>query len=78
MYKDDVEMLDSKCLGDYGLTSATARAQAPATVGLACRLDSEGLFYLFSLIFSVNHEVFGVFIEYINNFFQVEILKRLK
>jgi len=40
LFKDDGEMLDSKCLGDYGLNSATARAQAPATVGLAYRCEN--------------------------------------
>ncbi len=30
---------DNKTLGDYGFTSSTARAQAPATVGLAFRTD---------------------------------------
>ena len=30
---------DHKTLGDYGFTGATARAQAPATLGLAFRQD---------------------------------------
>ena len=30
---------DNKTLGDCGFTSATARAQAPATIGLAFRQD---------------------------------------
>ncbi|KAJ8313119.1 hypothetical protein KUTeg_010492 [Tegillarca granosa] len=37
---------DNKTLGDYGFTFATARAQAPATVGLAIRQEDgefEGL-----------------------------------
>ena len=37
LYKDDVIMEDAKCLADYGLTASTARAQTPATVGLAYR-----------------------------------------
>ena len=32
---------DNKTLGDCGFTSSTARAQAPATIGLACK--DEGL-----------------------------------
>lgn len=31
-------MEDQMMLQDYGLTSATAKAQSPATVGLAIRL----------------------------------------
>lgn len=30
---------DNKTLGDYGFTFATARAQAPATIGLAFRQE---------------------------------------
>jgi len=30
---------DNKTLGDCGFTSQTARAQAPATIGLAFKLD---------------------------------------
>ena len=37
---------DNKTLGDYGFTFATARAQAPATIGLAVRQD--GRLFLFS------------------------------
>ena len=33
-FKDDMQLEDHKTLGDYGYTSSTARAQAPATVGL--------------------------------------------
>lgn len=40
IYKDETEMLNHKCLGEYALTSAIARAQAPATVGLAYRMDN--------------------------------------
>ena len=32
---------DNKSLGDCGFTSSTARAQAPATIGLAFRIDGE-------------------------------------
>lgn len=39
LYKDEQIMEDGKCLSDYGLTSSTARAQTPATVGLAYRQD---------------------------------------
>lgn len=35
--KDNTIMEDEKMLQDYGLTSATAKAQSPATVGLAVR-----------------------------------------
>jgi len=42
LYKDDQIMEDSKCLADYGLTASTARAQTPATVGLAYRTDDGG------------------------------------
>lgn len=47
LYKDEVPMTDdNKTLGDYGYTSATARAQAPATMGLTFKKDDgewEGL-----------------------------------
>lgn len=46
LYKDDQPLDDNKTLGDYGFTFATARAQAPATVGLAIRQEDgefEGL-----------------------------------
>uniref|UniRef100_A0AAY5KQL0 Elongin-B n=1 Tax=Esox lucius TaxID=8010 RepID=A0AAY5KQL0_ESOLU len=39
LYKDDMLLEDSKTLGDCGFTNQTARPQAPATVGLAFRLD---------------------------------------
>jgi len=39
LYKEDQVMEDGKCLSDYGLNSSTARAQTPATVGLAYRQD---------------------------------------
>ncbi|XP_029045993.1 elongin-B [Osmia bicornis bicornis] len=38
--KDNVAMTDSKFLSDYGLTSATAKAQCPALVGLAVRQEN--------------------------------------
>ena len=38
--KDNVVMTDSKFLSDYGLTSATAKAQCPALVGLAVRQEN--------------------------------------
>ncbi|GAB6029701.1 hypothetical protein CHUAL_005424 [Chamberlinius hualienensis] len=40
LFKDELELDDSKTLGEYGFTSAIARAQSPATIGLACRLDN--------------------------------------
>nr|CAG4644473.1 EOG090X0JP1 [Lepidurus arcticus] len=46
LYKDERVMEDHLTLSDYGLTSVSARAQSPATVGLAYRMDSgdfEGL-----------------------------------
>jgi transcription elongation factor B subunit 2 len=39
LYKDEQSLEDNKNLGDYGFTSSTARAQAPATVGLSFRQD---------------------------------------
>lgn len=36
--KDNTIMEDDRMLQDYGLTSTTAKAQSPATVGLAVRL----------------------------------------
>lgn len=39
LFKDDQTLDDNKTLGDYGFTSSTARAQAPATVGMAYRSD---------------------------------------
>merc|ERR1712117_693273 len=44
LFKDDVPLEDNKSLGDNGFTSSTARAQAPATVGLAFRPDPESDF----------------------------------
>jgi hypothetical protein len=41
---------DNKTLGDCGFTSATARAQAPATIGLAFRLD--GKFFIINKEFT--------------------------
>jgi len=40
--KDDTAMDDDKNLFDYGLTSAVAKAQQPAEVGLAFRSDDGG------------------------------------
>lgn len=37
LFKDDMIMEDTKTLSEYGLNSAAARAQAPATVGLTYR-----------------------------------------
>jgi len=37
LYKDETVLEDGKTLADCGFTSQTARAQAPATVGLAIR-----------------------------------------
>lgn len=39
LYKDDQPLEDNKTLGDCGFTSSTARAQAPATIGLVFRGD---------------------------------------
>jgi len=44
LYKDDQPLEDNKTLGDYGFTSSTARAQAPATVGLTFRQGDDGDF----------------------------------
>ncbi|KAF5271038.1 hypothetical protein FQA39_LY18850 [Lamprigera yunnana] len=41
--KENTAMEDNKVLQDYGLSSATAKAQSPATVGLAVR-DENGDF----------------------------------
>ncbi|KAF6213623.1 hypothetical protein GE061_011344 [Apolygus lucorum] len=38
--KDNVPMEDDKSLAEYGLTSIVAKAQCPATVGLAIRMDN--------------------------------------
>uniref|UniRef100_A0A1B6CWU2 Elongin-B n=1 Tax=Clastoptera arizonana TaxID=38151 RepID=A0A1B6CWU2_9HEMI len=38
--KDNTIMDDDKTLQDYGLNSSVAKAQCPAVVGLAVRLDS--------------------------------------
>ncbi|XP_001604175.2 elongin-B [Nasonia vitripennis] len=38
--KDNLLMSDNKCLSDYGLSSATAKAQCPAVIGLAIRQDN--------------------------------------
>ncbi|XP_077500365.1 transcription elongation factor elongin B [Amblyomma americanum] len=44
LYKDDQCMDDNKVLTEYGLNSSTAKAQAPATVGLAFRDPDTGKF----------------------------------
>lgn len=44
LFKDDQVMDDNKSLGDYGLNSGTAKAQAPATVGLAYKDSDTGKF----------------------------------
>jgi transcription elongation factor B subunit 2 len=47
LYKDDQFLQpwdDSKTLADIGFTSSTARAQAPATIGLVFRPDAESPF----------------------------------
>ncbi|KAG7459918.1 hypothetical protein MATL_G00215670 [Megalops atlanticus] len=41
LYKDDQLLEDSKTLGDCGFTNQTARPQAPATVGLAFRINDD-------------------------------------
>jgi transcription elongation factor B subunit 2 len=43
LYKDDQNLDDHKTLGDCGFTSATARAQAPATIGM-CFKNEDGDF----------------------------------
>ncbi|XP_074643799.1 elongin-B-like [Tubulanus polymorphus] len=46
LYKDDQPLDDNKTLGDCGFTSSLARAQSPATIGLAVKNDDgkvEGL-----------------------------------
>ncbi|KAL1508846.1 hypothetical protein ABEB36_003677 [Hypothenemus hampei] len=47
--KDNTIMEDSHMLQDYGLTSNTAKAQSPATVGLAIR-DDNGVFEPLELV----------------------------
>ncbi|XP_050023714.1 elongin-B [Dermacentor andersoni] len=44
LYKDDQCMDDNKVLTEYGLNSSTAKAQAPATVGLVFRDPDTGKF----------------------------------
>ncbi|KAK2175709.1 hypothetical protein NP493_710g01013 [Ridgeia piscesae] len=39
LFKDDQPLEDHKTLGDCGFTSSTARAQAPATIGLSYKQD---------------------------------------
>ncbi|XP_025090584.1 elongin-B-like isoform X1 [Pomacea canaliculata] len=42
LFKDDQAMTDdNRTLGDYGFTSAIARAQAPASIGLVYRKEGE-------------------------------------
>lgn len=45
--QDDQLLEDSKTLGDCGFTSQTARPQAPATVGLAFRVNGTNCFFVF-------------------------------
>jgi transcription elongation factor B subunit 2 len=40
LIKDNQVMDDEKALQDYGLTSSSAKAQCPGSVGLALRLDN--------------------------------------
>ncbi|CAH1173739.1 unnamed protein product [Phaedon cochleariae] len=47
--KDNAVMDDTHMLQDYGLTSTTAKAQSPATVGLAIR-DDNGAFEQLDLV----------------------------
>jgi len=42
LFKEELPMEDNKNLGDCGFTSSTARAQAPATIGMAFRGEGEG------------------------------------
>lgn len=55
-------MEDSHMLQDYGLTSTTAKAQSPATVGLAIRLvftrKFENTFYFFEKFSVISAAVF--------------------
>lgn len=44
LYKDDQVMLPERMLGDYGLNCSTAKAQAPAQVGLAYKNNETGRF----------------------------------
>jgi len=39
LFKDEQPLEDNKALGDCGFTSSTARAQAPACIGLSFRAD---------------------------------------
>jgi elongin-B len=43
LYNKDNTLMDddSKTLSDYGITMMTAKAQAPAVLGLALRIDNE-------------------------------------
>ncbi|XP_038053817.1 elongin-B-like [Patiria miniata] len=41
LFKDKEELDNTKTLADCGLTSNTAKAQAPAMLGLACKLDGD-------------------------------------
>ena len=43
LFKDKEELDNTKTLGDCGLTSNTAKAQAPAMLGLAFKLDGKCL-----------------------------------
>ncbi|XP_015231438.1 elongin-B [Cyprinodon tularosa] len=52
LYKDDQLLEDSKTLGDCGFTNQTARPQAPATVGLAFRVNDEMFEQLYIEAFS--------------------------
>ncbi|ESN92019.1 hypothetical protein HELRODRAFT_181795 [Helobdella robusta] len=39
LYKDNQQIDETKTLGDVGYTSVTAKAQAPATIGLVFKQD---------------------------------------
>lgn len=44
LFKDDDLMDDRKLLTDYNLNASTAKAQSPATIGLAYKLTDSGKF----------------------------------
>jgi len=44
LMKEDQPLDDNKTIGDNGFTSSTARAQAPATIGMTFRKEADGEF----------------------------------
>ncbi|KAG8196759.1 hypothetical protein JTE90_014492 [Oedothorax gibbosus] len=69
LYKDDEVMEQHKILGDYGLNDSTAKAQAPAQVGLAYKeSDTLGFEIYAVLIFFLQISSHGMCVEHFRSY----------